>query len=522
MGVPLVVLVAVLVVLSGCGSLDSQGDPQPSTTATNPSSGPDGATSDSKTPTPTPTTGTPPPTTATPPATTATPPATTDTPPPTTITEYGPDATVSFFPVPPGAEATYSPIFQFDVSSPTRNQAFDLPTLDPPAVTDWYRTEMDGWTQRVDVESYNGNWGWMNHLVFTKGDDLLYVYVKTAATATEITLSRGSEAVGLEHPRYYGSLGWEPVTYTTSPVPVETIDQVVGLGNLAPSGHTFPTDHSYVMIPHEERPVPVVAPADGIVTSIWYRPGDDGVDDYAVTIMHSNVHTTQFQHLSSIDPAIVGSVGGLAEGENDASLPVLAGDRLGTAPTTHSTALDWFTSDTTRRNDGFVHPEYYGQAVHLFPFLDYATPELVAAYEPKFTRTEAPRYGKIDYDQPGRLVGNWFLDTDPLHHWYQEGHLAFVYSVHDPDDLRVSVGGTILPPGRYAVTGNSPDPASVTPESGPVVYHLQVAHGSGQVDPGIVATVLVEVLPDNRIRVQGYDGRIEDPEFTEDAKLYVR
>ncbi|MGC8817438.1 MAG: hypothetical protein ACP5PX_06530 [Candidatus Hadarchaeum sp.] len=51
-----------------------------------------------------------------------------------------------------------------------------------------------------------------------------------------------------------------------------------------------------------------------------------------------------------------------------------------------------------------------------------------------------PLRGKIDFDQPGKVRGNWLHEstTGPTVEW--EKHLAFVYDPYDPSQIRVSVG----------------------------------------------------------------------------------
>lgn len=509
----ILVAVALLVATAGCG--ETGVGPEPRTHADTPTPTTDSTQSTPTTPQQTtrqPTTHQP-----TTPQTTTPPPATTD-----------PGDTTNQFPVPPGAQPTYAPEPSPPVSASTRIQAYDVAGMDPVTVTEWYRTNLDDWEARTDVENWAAEWGWMNHLVYTKGDEILVVYVTSADTGTELTLARGTETVAIGRDLQFASLGWEPVTYTTPPVAPESVSDVVPLGNLAPPGHTFPTDHHYLFIPETERPAEVVAPADGIITKVVVRElGDPPHPDYSIVIRHSNVHVTEFQHMSGLDPGLVQALGGLGDGglelgENVVAHPIEAGAPLGTAVAPGSTALDWFTYDYTREPLFFVHPEYYGRSVYTASFLEYASPAVQAAYEERLTRTKDPRYGRIDYDEPGTLAGNWFLETDPLQTNTREHHLAFVYSVHDPDDLRVSVGGIIGTAGMYAVEGNAPDPATVTPAAGPVTYHLRKAHGSGQTESTVTATILVEVIGENRIRVQGWNRTVTAPTFTEGAVTYVR
>jgi hypothetical protein len=142
----------------------------------------------------------------------------------------------------------------------------------------------------------------------------------------------------------------------------------------------------------------------------------------------------------------------------------------------------------------------------------------------KLLRTAEPRIGKFDYDQPGRLVGNWFhidLDTsDALGDW--ERHLAFVYDEYDPESIRITVGRTLpMKVASYSVYRNAPDPADVTPETGKVVYWLDTPPEYG-IERHPKYTLIVEMLDEETIRVQVFQGWIDDPEFTEEAQIYTR
>jgi hypothetical protein len=113
--------------------------------------------------------------------------------------------------------------------------------------------------------------------------------------------------------------------------------------------------------------------------------------------------------------------------------------------------------------------------------------------------------GKIDYDVPGRLAGNWFLEGLPERDSAGPGawarQLAFVRDVHDPGAVRIAVGGTLPLTGVFAVPKGAADPARVSRETGAVVYVL--------LDPRSGARrgrMVVRLVADDRLRVEVFPG----------------
>ena len=133
--------------------------------------------------------------------------------------------------------------------------------------------------------------------------------------------------------------------------------------------------------------------------------------------------------------------------------------------------------------------------------LDYFETSIQNSLYEKVQRTARPRGGKIDFDQPGKLVGDWIvpgnMGTDLM--------LAFVYDVNDPTQVRISIGGTLATgAGLYGIDGNAPDPATISTASGLIVYYLQeVIHGGYNQNPGNF-TLLVKMLGDEQIEVEAF------------------
>jgi hypothetical protein len=274
----------------------------------------------------------------------------------------------------------------------------------------------------------------------------------------------------------------------------------------------------------------VKAPADGTITEIYYSQydwpegsGHSGkYDDYSVTISHTSTFKIKFGHLSQLENWVLEQTGTLELGWNpiEPPVPVSVGDVVGRLPGCGGVQGDldmWAIDENAASN--FIHPEKYGTAAHAVCPLDYFEENLREVLYQKVSRTAEPRCGKIDFDQPGKLVGNWFLEntTDPLGEW--EKHLVFVYDRDDPTQIRISLGGTLpITVGVYEVEGNSPDPEDVSTENGVIVYRLR---GTTNWE-GETATILAQVVGNERIKVEAFEGHPPSPTFTSNAKYYTR
>lgn len=274
------------------------------------------------------------------------------------------------------------------------------------------------------------------------------------------------------------------------------------LGHLNPPGHTFPTSHSYIFFPSCNTTVR--APADGKVTWIY---GDRS--DCEVYLNHTSTFTSLIGHVNLTN-------GGVSEGD-----VLEAGDPIGRAIETQRPGLDWGVINLEHTNN-FMSPSVYSpssEMLHGVPPFAYFNDSMQDTLDDYIARTDEPIGGKFDYDQSGKLVGNWFVEgnmgigVDNCHK-----HLAFVYDMANDSDLRVSVGGTLDCNVTAWKVDSGPDPATVTSDDGPTTYHLTDTSPEGSFS----ATMLVEVLPgEERIKVETWNSIIEDPAFS-DPTYYER
>jgi len=461
----------------------------------------------------------------------------------------------------PGAEPTWLPDdlwADMGVSMEASPQAFMVDAAFE-EVSTWYREQMVEW-EVIDEGSFSDPEQGVAvfYRLLKSGEDGVYIVVlkdqnipggkimigvssgpwdllqgSKPSMLAGLSPSEGGE--GLTYSEFYDlpGLGEGPVVLGTCPLEASAFSEVEPLGNLNPEGgHTFPSDHSGLMFVDTSRFYEVRAPADGVIVEIEYRvqtwPPDSGrsgtYDDFKVVIAHSKTFMTFLDHLSEIDESILDVTEPLEVGFNRVEVPIEEGQiigRTGGRPKAQH-GLDWGVFD--KNVSHYINPERYSRYAHVESFIPYCQEELKTTLLSKVKRTAEPRIGQFDYDELGKLVGNWFLEgvdpKDPLGDW--EKHISFVYYNMDPSSLRIGVGGTLpIRKGAYAVKGNSPDPAEVTVETGMIVFYLDTPPEYG-IDRLPQATLIVEMVEPDRIRVEAFEGWIENPEFTENALYYTR
>ena len=296
------------------------------------------------------------------------------------------------------------------------------------------------------------------------------------------------------------SLG-NSLAFTHSPIDPSAITFITPLGNLNPPEHTLPTNHIYFY--HPPTRLPVTAPAGGVIFEAR-RGSDDALYVQAATgVLYYLAHIF-------LDGSI--ATGG----------EVSAGQYVGETNTTGAMDLGVSNDAVTLF---FVRPErYIGFTIHADSPLKYFQEPARSTLYAKVRRNGADKDGKIDFDQPGRLAGNWFreglavADTENFASGAQQ--LAFVRDVAEPAFVRVSIGGSLSLPGGFWIADGVPDPADVTPATGKVAYRLynnalRIGAGNG--------LLIVQMLGDDRIQIETFPGSTATTaEFTGASLIYVR
>jgi hypothetical protein len=271
-----------------------------------------------------------------------------------------------------------------------------------------------------------------------------------------------------------------------------------------PTSHLYLNNRSDFTAPAPRSPV--FAPADGQVDFV-FRSGSE-----AKVGVRSGAFTYHLAHVE-LDS-------GIAEGAR-----VTAGQRIGIAGAT-TVGID-FGLINRNLDVFFANPSRYpDEDRHGDAPLRYFEEPLRSELYARVRRLGSERDGKFDFDQAGRLAGNWFLEgLAPAATFNADGwpkHLAFVYDNYDPASIRVSVGGTLPLVGAFAVQAGAIDPRDVSPSSGKVTYRLLGAPPGSAPGPQ-VGVLIVEMLDAGRIRVEMAVGQsVTTHEFTSAARIYVR
>jgi hypothetical protein len=327
-----------------------------------------------------------------------------------------------------------------------------------------------------------------------------------------------------------------------SPIDLPEIAYIQPMG-LMIGGHVTPIDHGYFYIKGvfetPSRQAAVRSPLGGVVTSVTRtaRQGPNGnYDDYAVTIEATCTFRVRFSNLDDFAGGLGDSVGQLQP--NQSATPnyrVAEGELIGHTGLPTANGIDvWIENDNSTLT-GFVNPGQYTRAeswkTHVVDLFDYTKAPLKSELLALDMREASPRWGKIDYDVDGRLIGNWFRQGSGGYpgnqnggEGYWDGHLSVVPDGNDPSQIVISFGNYQGQPQQFAVAGNTPDPATVSQATGLVKYELgQIVTYSGDTGqawdgksyiPNIkiqastppVGTVLMQMVGDRQLKVEAFPG----------------
>ncbi len=229
--------------------------------------------------------------------------------------------------------------------------------------------------------------------------------------------------------------------FSVTPVPMANIYVWEPLGNLNPSGHTFPTDHQYVYIQDPANP-------SGPVTVNVSAPADMRIFDLYSTTGAETGYTIFFQpcaqvigrmSVASLSPDILAAAAGsinqncmtyspsqgstLTQCEKSLTYDVKAGQTIGTiAKTGGFYALDFYLWDTRSPDIHFTDSAKFanfGGPPFTEPKIVAASDYYVASLAPAINaklggfmstaiRTAAPLGGTIAIDVDGTARGYWF------------------------------------------------------------------------------------------------------------------
>jgi hypothetical protein len=310
-----------------------------------------------------------------------------------------------------------------------------------------------------------------------------------------------------------GSL--RPAVFTASPLRLEDITEIISIGNLAPPGHTLPTEHAYFFFAKDYRPgamlprLPVYAPASGTVTRTMVM---DHSNSFRVDV-EINSWLSYYLILIDLDPA-----------EFRPGRRVTAGEQIGVTFGGANT-LDIGVVNRRLERKRFARPERYSMGdTHWIdsPFHYFEEPLRGQIYA-RVNREGADRDGTLEVDVVGTLAGAWYRDYVPVNAtgsaaWSHA--LVFAPDVRQPSQMRVSIGEGFSIDGLYGVQPDAVPFASVTPQSGAVGYRLDAMDNSAFPWRGML---MVRLSGPTTLEVEFFPHSTNPNEsFTGAQTLYVR
>jgi hypothetical protein len=255
--------------------------------------------------------------------------------------------------------------------------------------------------------------------------------------------------------------------------------------------------------------IPVYAPVGGKILGIHTFSYGSGYD-HRLTIGVKKHYSYYLIHLVASS--------GLHRGTT-----IQAGQQVGVA-SNKAAAVD-LGALNENSPQSFIDPNHYPDiSVYSDAPLKYYTEPLKTQLYAAVRRLGADKDGRFCYDQAGKLIGGWFLagvTRQDILAGTAVGtkEIAFVYDNYDPNQIMISVGGTVLTKGVYYVQNSASDPASVGTSSGKVTYKLY----SASQEAGRVGLLIVKMNATAAISVEATNNvTSETMDFTSAASSYIR
>lgn len=346
-----------------------------------------------------------------------------------------------------------------------------------------------------------------------------------------------------------GCKGDSRVAMTHQPMNMADVSTVSPMGLIA-GAHVTPIDHLYFYPQEGPRDkYPVYAMADGAIIEIQPRgvnvgTGESRPTEYRIVMQHSCQTISYFDLVTKLDDAILQKAPDATTKGFNGRIDIKSGQEIGRIG---AQSLDTAIYNLDLTLKGFITPELYKSEpwkIHSDDFFSYFSESMRNEMLAKNARVAEPRSGKIDYDQPGKLIGNWFKEGtngyagpegsqyvgDGSGRGYWSGHLAIFYDAYDPSKVVISIGEFKNgQPEGFNVVGNAPDPAKVDASTGVVKYELTVAAQGANSQPQqgpttVKGVVLAQVMSGEKLKFEIFPDKTASQVsgFTSAAVTYER
>lgn len=313
-----------------------------------------------------------------------------------------------------------------------------------------------------------------------------------------------------------GVVGTGPGVLSASPLDLNTLFAATPMGKLAPPGHVLPTDHVYLsfvdptgsVLNQDCSPRNVYAAGSGVVTFILQT---ETAGDTKVMVQMTKTFYYYYDHVLLLPTIKVGS-------------KVTAGEKIATT-TGRCPSIDLGVYDLDVNPPGYLNPARYGElGAHPASPYKYFSEPLRTNYYSKvrvFEGVPIDKDGKLDWGIRGHLAGDWFHISQPTNTaasnpdgWPKTVSFAYDWYDHTP---KISIGGTIASPRVLTISKIDPDPAIVSTASGVVAYRDTPTGPQNR-----AGWVLVQMLTDDRIKIEYFASESFPSAFTSAAQEYIR
>lgn len=324
------------------------------------------------------------------------------------------------------------------------------------------------------------------------------------------------------------------VQFTHPPIDIDKIQYIVPLGNLNPSGHTFPTGHMYIHFDSPDNPrngtepIDVYAPTNAEIKSINIMTQIDpppSYTDYSVDFSACSDFRFYYIHITSLSDKLQKAFDE-AEGSEDCrsespggqeyyscwkevKVNVKAGEVIGKVGETTHINFDFGVTDLNLKPKIQANLDRWKNRGDAYTgcFTDYYPDDIKTQLEallgggPNEKRIIEPLCGTNAQDIPGTAQGVWFVEGTPMDFQHSEDeHMALVHHNIDPTRPVFSIGTSLkdigIPSGTYSFepmdSGRyNRDFDQVTADGNVYCYEVGGSQASG-----IEALVILIEMPD--------------------------
>lgn len=249
--------------------------------------------------------------------------------------------------------------------------------------------------------------------------------------------------------------------FTFFPVDMSKIYEITPRGNLAPPGHTLPTDHAYFHISAAgmtTETIPLYVPGDATIINVEAREGitQDPLD-YTIYFALCQDVIGYYNHVKALSDELTSAVRKVKcedLGTADSCTKyifyqVKAGTKLGEVGRLQGN-FDFGLVDL-RKPLPYANLERYptrSRYIHC-PF-DYYISDMRDTFFNLIKRKDDQVCGVVAQDLPERLQGNWFHERAAAEYVVEwDTFLSFAHDTNTPEVQVVSIGGIFTQPSKY-------------------------------------------------------------------------